>query len=379
MTDTDSDGIYEFTAVIPENTEISYKYLNGNVFATQEDVPAACGVDNGFGGYDRIMQVGSVDTTLGVVCFGSCADCLPQTFVVLTLQVDMSNQVVTNDEVYIAGSFNNWSATESLMIPLGDGIYQLPIVVIAGEEVSYKFINGTTWETVSMECGTSDGFGGYNRSFTAPSANEEFAPVCFNECAACVVEPVVMLTLTVNMTDVILNATGVYVAGTFNNFSPTATMMEQVSNGIYSVTLEVGQNQQILYKFLNGNDFAGVESVPFECGVNDGFGGYNRSITTNASDITLPTVCFSSCSDCVLSVNEEESLSVNVYPNPAREFVTVTARESIQSLDVYDAYGRIVYTQTNLGNVHTIDISRLAKGIYHLLLNGEVSQRLIVE
>ena len=379
MTDTDSDGIYEFTAVIPENTEISYKYLNGNVFATQEDVPAACGVDNGFGGYDRIMQVGSVDTTLGVVCFGSCADCLPQTFVVLTLQVDMSNQVVTNDEVYIAGSFNNWSASESLMIPLGDGIYQLPIVVIAGEEVSYKFINGTTWETVLMECGTSDGFGGYNRSFTAPSANEEFAPVCFNECAACVVEPVVMLTLTVNMTDVILNATGVYVAGTFNNFSPTATMMEQVSNGIYSVTLEVGQNQQILYKFLNGNDFAGVESVPFECGVNDGFGGYNRSITTNASDITLPTVCFSSCSDCVLSVNEEESLSVNVYPNPAREFVTVTARESIQSLDVYDAYGRIVYTQTNLGNAHTIDTSMLAKGIYHLLLNGEVSQRLIVE
>ena len=70
---------------------------------------------------------------------------------------------------------------------------------------------------------------------------------------------------------------------------------------------------------------------------------------------------------------------MNVYPNPAREFVTITAQESIQSLEVYDAYGRIVYTQTNLGNVHTIDTSLLAKGMYHLHLNGAVSQRLIVE
>jgi len=379
MTDTDVDGIYEFTAAIPENTEITYKFLNGTTFTTEEDVPAGCGTDNGIGGYDRIMQIGSADTTLGVVCFGSCADCLPEVFVVLTLQVDMSNQVVTNDEVYIAGTFNNWSATESPMIPLGDGIYQLPIVVNAGDVVSYKFINGTTWESVPMECGTSDGFGGYNRSFTAPAVNEEYAPVCFNECSACVVEPTVMLTFNVNMTDVALDPNGVYLAGSFNNFSPTATMMELVSNGIFSATIEVGQNQQILYKFLNGNDFAGVESVPFECGVNDGFGGYNRSITTNTSDINLPTVCFSSCSNCVLSVNELETMSVSVYPNPARELVTVNAQSRIESLEVFDSHGRVVYAQSNLGNNHVIDASLLSTGMYHILINGTVSQRLIVE
>jgi hypothetical protein len=172
---------------------------------------------------------------------------------------------------------------------------------------------------------------------------------------------------------------GVHVAGSFNNFSPTATMMEGVLPGLFSVTVEVAQNQQIQYKFLNGNSFDGEESVPFECGVDNGFGGYNRTITTDTSDVSLPVVCFSSCSNCVLSVGEQEVNVVNVYPNPAREFVTITAQESIQSLDVYDAYGRIVYTQTNLGNVHTIDTSLLAKGMYHLHLNGVVSQRLIVE
>jgi hypothetical protein len=80
-----------------------------------------------------------------------------------------------------------------------------------------------------------------------------------------------------------------------------------------------------------------------------------------------------------LAVSEQEANAVSIYPNPAREYVTITADKSIQSLDIYDAYGRIVYTQTNLGNVHTIDTSLLAKGMYHLHLNGLESQRLIVE
>ena len=380
MTDTDGDGVYEYTASIPANSEVTYKFLNGNVWgAPEENVPADCGSDNGLGGFNRILQLGSVDTTLGVVCFGECIDCLPQTFVVVTLQVDMSNQVVTNDEVYVAGSFNNWSATESLMIPLGSGIYQLPIVVNAGEEVSYKFINGTTWESVPADCGAPDGFGGFNRSFTATAANEEFAPVCFNECAACVVEPTIMLTFTVNMTDIVLNPMGVFVAGSFNNFSPTATMMESVAPGLYTATVEVLQNEQIAYKFLNGPDFSGVETVPFECGVDDGFGGYNRTITTNASDITLPTVCFSSCSNCVLSVGELHSNGVSIYPNPAREFVNIVAQEGIQSIEIFDAHGKLVYTQTNTGFVHSIETSSFAKGMYHMLLNGTVSKRFVIE
>jgi hypothetical protein len=265
------------------------------------------------------------------------------------------------------------------MIPLGDGIYQLPIVVNAGEVVSYKFINGTTWESVPMECGASDGFGGYNRSFTAPSANEEFPAVCFNECAACVVEPTVLLTLIVNMTDESVSPLGVYVAGSFNDFSPNTTMMEGVLPGLYSVTVEVLQNQQIQYKFLNGNSFDGEESVPFECGVDDGFGGYNRTITTNTSDISLPVVCFSSCANCVLAVGELHSNGVSIYPNPAREFVNIVAQEGIQSLEIFDANGRLVYTQTNAGLVHSIETSSFTKGIYHMLLNGTVSKRFVIE
>jgi hypothetical protein len=380
MTDTDGDGIYTYTAAIETNTEIAYKFLNGNTWGAPEElVPSDCGVDNGFGGYNRGLTVGEADTLLEVVCYGECIDCLPQTLVIVTLQVDMSNQSVTNDEVYVAGSFNGWNATESLMIPLGNGVYQLPIAVNSGEDVTYKFINGTTWESVPADCGLSDGFGGFNRAFTAPANNTEFQPICFNECAACIVVPTLMLTLTVEMTEVTISPMGVYVAGTFNNFSPTATMMEEVEPALYRVTVEVGQNEQVFFKFLNGNDFAGTETVPFECGVDDGFGGYNRSVTTNTSDVTMPTVCFSSCAPCFMGVGSLETSAPQVYPNPAREVVRVMSTQPLGTLTVIDSQGKVVYTAMNASNSHLIETQNWSSGIYHVLTEGADAVRFIKE
>jgi hypothetical protein len=324
-------------------------------------------VANGLGGFNRSLEVAANDTVLDVVCFGECTDCLPQSLVVVTLQVDMTNQTVTNDEVFVAGSFNGWNATESLMIPLGNGIFQLPIAVNSGEEVMYKFINGTTWESVPADCGVSDGFGGFNRAFTAPNENIEYAPVCFNECAGCIVVPVVSLTLTVEMTEVTISPLGVHVAGTFNNFSPTATLMEEISPAVYRITVDVAQNEQVLFKFINGNDFDGAESVPFECGTDDGFGGYNRSVTTNDNDITMPSVCFSSCAPCFMGVQLDEVSTPQIYPNPAQEMVRVTCSHPMQSVMVADAQGRIVYTASAVGTTHSIDIDSWSAGVYHLL------------
>ena len=380
MTDADADGIYTYTATIEANTEVAYKFLNGNVWgAPSETVPAACGVDNNKGGYNRSLTLAANDTTLDIVCFGTCSDCLPQTLVIVTLQVDMTNQSVTNDEVYVAGSFNGWNATESLMIPLGNSIYQLPIAVNAGEVVSYKFINGTTWETVPVECGVADGFGGFNRSFTAPTTNTEYVAVCFNECAGCVVVPTLTLTLTVEMTEVTVSPLGVHVAGTFNGFSPTDTPMEEISPAVYSATVEVGQNEQVLFKFINGTDFINAEVVPFECGTEDGFGGYNRSVTTNTNNVNMPTVCFSSCAPCFMAVNETRMDAPMVYPNPARDQVRVSSDKALGNLTVVDARGSVVYSTLQAGFTHTIDTQVWSSGIYHVITEGAQAVRFIKE
>ena len=379
MTDSDGDGIYTYTATIEAGSEVAYKFLNGNVWgAPEEVVPAECGVDNGFGGYNRGFIAGQNDTLLDVVCFGECIDCLPQSLVIVTLQVDMTNQTVTGDEVYVAGSFNGWNPTASLMISLGNGIYQLPIAVNAGDDVAYKFINGTTWESVPADCGVSDGFGGFNRAFTA-TVNEEIAPVCFNECAACVVVPTLTLTLTVEMTEVTISPMGVHVAGSFNNFSPTATPMEEISPAVYRTTIEVGQNEQVFFKFINGDTFTNAEVVPFECGTDDGFGGYNRSVTTNTNDVTMPTVCFSSCAPCFMGVNDSSMDAPVVYPNPAREQVRISSEKPLGNLRVLDAQGSVVYSNSNTGSTHTIETQLWRSGIYHVLTDGTHAVRFIKE
>ena len=77
MTDPDGDGIYSVTVEMPLAQDLFYKFINGNDWAAAEasgDL-AACGVSDGFGGYNRNTSVGNADTSLAVVCFTKCYDC----------------------------------------------------------------------------------------------------------------------------------------------------------------------------------------------------------------------------------------------------------------------------------------------------------------
>ena len=75
--DLGSDGIHRTTVVAQVGSEIQYKYLNGNVWGTDEGVPAECGVSNGLGGFNRSFVVEAADSTLDIHCFASCTLCTP--------------------------------------------------------------------------------------------------------------------------------------------------------------------------------------------------------------------------------------------------------------------------------------------------------------
>jgi hypothetical protein len=181
------------------------------------------------------------------------------------------------------------------------------------------------------------------------------------------------------MTEVTISPMGVHVAGSFNNFSPTATPMEEISPAVYRTTVEVGQNEQVFFKFINGDTFTNAEVVPFECGTDDGFGGYNRSVTTNTNNVTMPTVCFSSCAPCFMGVNDSSMDAPVVYPNPAREQVRISSEKSLGNLRVLDAQGSVVYSNLNTGSTHTIETQLWSSGIYHVLTDGTQAVRFIKE
>ncbi|MEG2219104.1 MAG: T9SS type A sorting domain-containing protein [Muribaculaceae bacterium] len=73
-------------------------------------------------------------------------------------------------------------------------------------------------------------------------------------------------------------------------------------------------------------------------------------------------------------------VKIKIYPNPASEFVNVSADQEILNISIYDVQGHLMIDQDN---AHNINISSLQGGLYFIRIktqNGDVvSQKLIVE
>lgn len=178
-------GIYEQSFIVSANTTVQFKFINGANMSDGETVPSLCAVSG-----NRSVTIGTSDVLFGPYCFGQCGECdvtNPNTATV-TFKVDMAGQTVSPNGVHIAGNFQNWSPSTTAMTLLSGTVYSYTTTVAAGTQVQYKFINGNDWpfaETVPEACGLSDGFGGFNRSFSVGSTSLILDAVCFGACEAC--------------------------------------------------------------------------------------------------------------------------------------------------------------------------------------------------
>ena len=77
MSDSDADGVYTVTVVLPANSPFQYKFLNGTGGWEVTPALAACGTPDlvNVDGYNRADTTAAVDLLLPVVCFGSCNAC----------------------------------------------------------------------------------------------------------------------------------------------------------------------------------------------------------------------------------------------------------------------------------------------------------------
>ncbi|MDG1477304.1 MAG: T9SS type A sorting domain-containing protein [Vicingaceae bacterium] len=73
----------------------------------------------------------------------------------------------------------------------------------------------------------------------------------------------------------------------------------------------------------------------------------------------------------------------SIYPNPAKENISLSLRNSINTLQVIDVAGRILISKNNLSHgVHTIRINELNEGIYFVRTSNENEikvKRLIIQ
>jgi hypothetical protein len=118
-------------------------------------------------------------------------------------------------------------------------------------------------------------------------------------------------------------------AGFPSDWTPGATILTDAnSDGVYDLTVQLPAGTYE-YKFLNGAAWGTDEGVPGACAVNG-----NRGLTVSA-DVTLPVVCFGSCTACPTTV-DTVSVTFQVDMNNETTSGAVTVAGDFQS----DAVGQ---------------------------------------
>jgi hypothetical protein len=361
---TGAGAVYEVTLQLEEGAYCEYKFVNGNTLQNAEVVPVGCS-NNG----NRYLTVPASNLTLDAICFGECVECgvLPE-FFELTFRVDMKNETVSPQGIYISGSFQGWLPGTTPMINEGNDVYSYSLTLLEGSSVEYRFVNGNSasgYETVPADCSING-----NRFFNGISANTILPVVCFSACDTCQT-PEVLVTFRVDMSGegVVISPDGVHLAGSFQGWNPASTPMTEGEFNIFSATisLPVGSYQE--FRFVNGNSASGYENVPFDCAEGD-----NRFLTVPGQDTLLTDVCFASCEPCPtdIALLGPAKVGLNIFPNPARDEVNISfpvnelSRISISIINYLGEVQTELIEKSYLPGNQKINIStgNLSPGIY---------------
>lgn len=185
----------------------------------------------------------------------------------------------------------------------------------------------------------------------------------------------IMYRFKVNMANESVSPDGVHIAGNFQNNDPASTIMYSFGNGIYEYMAYLTPGTQVDYKFYNGNTLANAEVVPSNCAQSG-----NRIINNVDSAQILPTVCFSSCVNCIPlnTVNVSHVNSFSLAPNPICDISKLTFNDNAKShsVSIFDMEGRTVMQINNI-STNSIEINKemLAASCYFLQIENDKNER----
>lgn len=101
-------------------------------------------------------------------------------------------------------------------------------------------------------------------------------------------------------------------------------------------------------------------------------GETNQSYTATANGSYAVIVTDGQCSDtsdCItinnVGLSDNEELDFVIFPNPSNGLFFIQTSESVSYI-VYDAFGKIIYTDTFVNGLNNIDLSSEANGVYFL-------------
>jgi hypothetical protein len=158
---------------------------------------------------------------------------------------------------------------------------------------------------------------------------------------------VASLQLTASSHPQVTRITGNKVEFIFENINlPAEQDNEPASHGFIAFKIKT-KNTLVL-----GNTVSNTANIYFD---------YNFPITTNTTSTTVTA----------LNTNEFENTSVAISPNPTKNYVSISSKDVITSIQLFDVQGRLIETQLKDNETVTFDLSDKNSGIYFLKVSTE--------
>ena len=408
LTDEDGDMVYETIQSFDADSadQIVFKFINGSDWTDPNElIDVACGDGTG----NRVLALDASDIVLAAneagsaYCFNSCETCVEP--LAVTFNIDMSVVAsVSENGVHLAGSFQGWDPAGTPLSDNGDGTWSVTVEMEPGT-YEFKVINSNAWDGNEENMEGSGCNNGGNRIATFDADNNVYE-ACFNTCPgeSCTPDPdPADITFRVNMANQELaEGQAVFVWGGFTGWQGGAIEMTDADgDGIWEHTENISGGANVDYKYSIGhpNDEGVIEEdgvyvldgdttnwVAAGCGVDNGFGGYNRRHVRSGLAEVLDVVCFNECSDCAgsdASVNDV-TVDFGVFPNPATDRVVLAGIQGNADVWLIDVQGREVFALNNaaLNGRFELNVSDLQAGAYTIVVRQGAQrgvQRLLIK
>lgn len=268
----------------------------------------------------------------------------------VTFSVDMNEYEADFTQVYVSGTFNEWSGDANpLSDDDNDGVWEGTVENIAAGSHEYK-ITLDNWNAQEQFSGTevctiTDPSGQFvNRSLSA-TMDMTVPTHCFNSCFAC--GESINITIELGAGGVTVDENGFFIAGGGNFGNPgDFPLSDDDNDGVYTATFERAVGFESFYTFTNGNcpDYSCKEMIAGQdCANPDNFN--DRFMGPFTEDATIAT-CFEQCTtttDCGAVTSSQVTFQVDMTP------FTETI-ETVYVAGTFNNFSENANPMTDLGN-----------------------------
>jgi len=339
---------------------------------------------NGLNGWEsannRPLSVSGSDVVTTLVCFNETDTCATVTKIKKNIKLFVNDGNFANSfkltNVKFKGQMSSWSDFQAYDdgtngdVTAGDGIWT----------AQYEMSTGTyEWGA------TNEGnwiIKGPNLKVTLNGDGSVTGDTVWNIAA---LGNLINVTFSVDMSDTIVNAAGVWLAGNFQPYMEVpqgewkynTIQLKDNGNGIWSATVKLWA-QKYQYRFANDSAEAASENwLGAECSSLNGYNKFDRvfDVTTAKQDTALPTYKWNRCETVTLNTdNIIGAGEVRLFPNPAEgQFTVALSGSRIANVTVMSLDGRVVRTVAGSSQSVVVETSGL-RGLYMVSISDSMGR-----